>query len=490
MNAVSPSALSSKQTPPASTEAGFNLRESLWYWLSCFRSVQLAIILISLLALATLAGVLLPQEGLVELSDIKRQYGPNFRILKAMGFFNVYSSSWFLTLQGLFFFNLLVGSFKWLKPAYLAATQKTFLNASQVERFQNRWQSNGSVDTILDWLKKHRYAIYQNPEKQDQWYATKGNLTRFGPHIAHIGILLLIIASVYGTFTGFKAQEMANPGSTFSFGQTDFFKPNIQENLWLGKTPDWKVKVNDFRVHYYPNDPKTVQQYYADLSLLSPDGKELKRQTISVNHPLDYGDVTIYQASFNPTGKLFVEVNGKRQTLKVDTAFEDRKVSTVNLGNGNMLIVFPFIVQQDPEADANKVVVFLKTPNGFLGAAPGKMPDNLRLRENQEGQIGSVKVKFLHPEFATGLQIKKAPEVPAMYLSYLIIAVGTILCIFSQRQIWLALDTTVDKTGSKTTVHFAFKTNKGKLSFLKELATLQKTLLQQNGALSVNNQQQ
>ncbi len=43
----------------------------LWNLLGCFRSVQLAIILISLLALGVLAGVMIPQDGLVETTEIK-----------------------------------------------------------------------------------------------------------------------------------------------------------------------------------------------------------------------------------------------------------------------------------------------------------------------------------------------------------------------------------------------------------------------------------
>ena len=42
---------------------------------------------------------------------------------------------------------------------------------------------------------------------------------------------------------------------------------------------------------------------------------------------------------------------------------------------------------------------------------------------------------YIKPEMSTGLQIKKAPEVPLMYTAYLIIGIGTLLCFFSQRQI-------------------------------------------------------
>jgi hypothetical protein len=71
--------------------------------LQCFRSVHFAIVLLSLLAVGTLIGVVMPQEGMVEMAAIKRQFGTHFNFFQTLGFFHVYSSFWFITLQVLFF---------------------------------------------------------------------------------------------------------------------------------------------------------------------------------------------------------------------------------------------------------------------------------------------------------------------------------------------------------------------------------------------------
>lgn len=457
--------------------------EQVWGWLACFRSVQLAIVLLSLLALATLAGVLLPQEGLVEVAQIKAQFGKNYRLFKAMGLFNVYSSYWFITLEVLFFFSLLIGSFQWLRPAYLAATRQTYCSPEQILASSNQFQLDvaaGSPEQSLaeatQVLKRHRYRVYQ---KEDRLYATKGNFSRFGPVIAHTGILLLLIASVWGAFVGFKAQKLAVPGTTFELGQVDAFMPNMPTSVWQGGMPDWKVRVEDFRIDYYANQPGMAKQYYADVAILSPEDRVLKRETISVNHPITYQDVTIYQASFAPTGKLFVEINGKPVTLETNTNFQDRPVSMTDIpGSDKALVAFPFFVQQDPNVERNYMVFFLRDKGeGFLGAAPGKMPENLRLMEGESGTLGGITFKYVKPEISTGLQIKYGPEVPLMYLSYLVICVGAFLCIFSQRMLWLALKT--DASGARRLV-VMFKTNKARLSFLKELKVVYGQLQQAN----------
>lgn len=466
--------------------------EQVWDMLACFRSVQLAIVLLSLLALATMAGVLLPQEGIVDILQIKRDFGPNYRMMKAMGLFNVYSSYWFVALEVLFFFNLLFGSFQWLKPAFLAATRKSFFSASYIEGnpqrlvFESPESAEATAGRVSTWLRKNRYKVHQAPAEVQQGtpntkqlYATKGNFFRFGAVVVHSGILLMLVASVYGVFYGFKAQKLAVPGETFALPDSQMFKTNIDPSLWLGSVPDWKVRVNDFRIEYYPegqapSQTAVVKQYFADLSVIDKAGKETKREVISVNHPLSVGDTTLYQASFNPTGKLFMKVNGKPMTLETNTEFMNRPVSMTELSNGRALLVFPFFVQQDPDVTRNNVVVFLRDAKGFVGAQPGKMPPNLRLREGESGELSGMKFEYIKPEFATGLQIKKGPEVPLMYLSYIIIIVGTLMCIFTQRQLWMAV--TAGQDGKPTRLALMFRTKKAKLSFMKELQRMQTDL--------------
>lgn len=471
--------------------------EQVWGFLACFRSLQLAIVLLSLLALATMAGVLLPQEGVVDPLEIKRNFGTNYRLFKAMGLFTVYSSYWFIALEVLFFFNLLFGSFQWLKPAFLAATRKTFCGPEHIQASPHRLAFTTSqplglmTADVIDWLKKARYQIHkpaasQRPDGTVLLYASKGNFSRLGPVVAHFGILMMLVASVYGAFYGFKAQKLAVPGETFSIENANMFKPNVNEGIWLGSIPSWKIRVNDFHIDYYapgetpaPNANVAVKQYYADLSVLNAKGQEMKRETISVNHPLTVDDTVLYQASFSPTGKLFVEVNGKRRTLQTNTQFMNRPVSISELGNGRTLMVFPFFVQQDPSVTRNYAVFFIRDQHGFVGAKPGKMPPNVRLLEGQSGQLSGLSFKYIRPEISTGLQIKKGPEVPWMYLSYLIIIVGTIMCIFSQRQLWLALTESPD--GQTRELHVMYKSKKARISFMKELLRMRSELITQRG---------
>jgi cytochrome c biogenesis protein ResB len=65
-----------------------------------------------------------------------------------------------------------------------------------------------------------------------------------------------------------------------------------------------------------------------------------------------------------------------------------------------------------------------------------------------------------------------------MYLAFIIIMVGTVMCIFSQRRLWLAIRQNPDQPETRQ-VLVMYRTNKAKLSFKKELKKLYASLQQQ-----------
>ena len=446
-----------------------------------FRSVQFAVICISLLGLGTLIGVITPQEGNVDATEIQKQFGLHYPFLRTLGFFNVFSSFWFITLEVLFFFSLLIGSFKWLKPAYLAATQVAYLPISLMSQKPLSHSivrpmtgtANECLTEVTTQLKKQRYTVHTDTENK-QIYATKGHFMRLGPVIAHIGILLCLVASVHGAFTGFKAIKMAVPGETFNITQSNTFKTNTPMSVWLGSIPTWTISLHSFKIDYYKDHPETAKNYYSDLQISSEDGTPIKRETISVNHPLNYDDITIYQSSFAPTGKFWVSVDGQKNLLSLNRQFNDRQVAEASLSDGSILIMFPFFANQDPGITETHAVFFVEDPKH--PSPQGVMPANINLGIGKTGTLKGHTIKYIEPQMSSGFQIKRAPEVPLMYLYYLIIGIGTVMCVFSQRQVWATLTPYADDS-NRWTLTMTPKTNKARLAFQRELFQLHLALL-------------
>ncbi len=468
----------------------------VWQLLGVFRSVQLAIVLLSLLGLGVLIGVLIPQDGLVETFELKTQYGQWYRPMAAAGLFTVYSSAWFIALQVLFFFNLLFGSFQWLRPATRAAVQVTYSGPEHALASPNRailstnQSKDDTVSKVALALKKRGYWVHTRHDDvsgQTRVYAHQWNISRLGPVVAHIGILLLLVASVIGAFTGFKGQQMLAPGQTGDFAALDNFTPSMSAPWWQGSKPDWKMVLHDFDIEYYAADPTTPKQYISDLELQSADGVTLARQDVSVNHPLDYDGVMFYQANFAPTGKFFLTVNGEPTVASINTTVEERPISLLPVGPPEAkqsLVIFPFFVQRDEGVTRNHVQVFLHDGTSVADwQANDKVPPHATLFEGDTQRLsnakGSVTVGFDHPQIATGFQIKKAPETPWMYTAFAIIMLGTVLCFFSQRQVWVAIvppGAGRHARSNDTVLYLSYKTNKAKWSFLKQRAELEAAL--------------
>ncbi|MEB3244555.1 MAG: cytochrome c biogenesis protein ResB [Vampirovibrionales bacterium] len=469
-------------------------------------SVQLAITLLSTLALATLVGVLMPQEGLVELADIKRQFGESYLYLRALGLFNVFSSPWFIALQVLFFINLIFGSMLWLRPAVRSVFVPIFCSAQHIALTHGQappltlpHSAQNTKSLLIQHLKRRGWRIVQDPKNTLQLYAAKGDYGRLGPVVAHIGIALLLTGSLLAALTGFKAQHLLEPGQTVMLPQAERVIKNAPEAIWLGHVPNIKLGVKQFNVEFNQSTPQdlkrgvspTPKQYYCDIEVVTEDGQKIAQQ-ISVNHPLTLGDITVYQATFAPTGKLSLEINHKPVTVNADRMFGDRAVAEVPVMVNRKpmtLIVFPFLVQQDAGVSAHHIRAFLHDGQGFYGlskadAAKNRpvMPENLQLFEGESGTLGPVHVAFRAPVFASGLLIKKAPELPWMMLAFTLISLGVLMSLTPQRRLWLALqaanatDTTDATNAAQTTIYWLPKTRKAKLAYQKELEDLARAL--------------
>lgn len=455
-------------------------------------SMSLAVTVLTLLMVGVMLGVFIPQESLVDGYQIRDQFGAWYWPMRAAGLFTVFSAPWFIALEALLLFSVCFGSFIWLKPAWNQAVKPIWIPAQSILNkavlpvlgfAQPEAQTAATVSAVL---RKAGYKIQtQLDATTGRWvaYATRGSWGRLGPHISHVGIVATILASFYGALTGFKAQHLIKPGESFTLPQAERLFYNASESLWVGHVPAWKITVKDFWIDYYANSPDTPKNYYSTLSVETGDEVSLPLAdkvsgTISVNHPLNLpGDVTIYQASYQPTGNLWVTLNGKKHLLKPSTElvapFADRPVATLRLPDQRAtLIVFPFLANQDPGVTRSYVRVFVhRDGRGFVGAQPGKMPHNLKLHEGQGGQILGLDVQFVAPEMMTGLQIKRAPETLWIYLAFLILSIGVAVSFRAQRQLWATL--TPDEADPATTrLHLFAKTNKAHHAFQQELSQL------------------
>lgn len=57
------------------------------------------------------------------------------------------------------------------------------------------------------------------------------------------------------------------------------------------------LHVNSFNIDYNEGDG-SISQFYSDIVIQDKNGKKLKEKTISVNKPMRYGGITVYQVKY------------------------------------------------------------------------------------------------------------------------------------------------------------------------------------------------
>ena len=215
---------------------------NIWRQLTSMRT---ALILLFLLALASLPGALLPQWSLN--SAKTAQYiidhptlGP---LLDRFGFFEVFGSPWYAAIYLLLFISL-IGCLlprTWSSSASCGCRRWRRRATSAGCRTTTRTEVPGSPDEVADrivaGLKGWRIARRTEPAAPGEprrrgvtISAEKGYLREVGNLVFHLSLLGLLVAIAVGKMVGYEGSVIVNAGSQFcstSPASYDNFRPGL-----------------------------------------------------------------------------------------------------------------------------------------------------------------------------------------------------------------------------------------------------------------------
>ena len=314
-----------------------------------------------------------------------------------------------------------------------------------------------------------RQAPPSSPLHGTALYATKGQLGRVGPMLVHVAIISLMLAYAYGALTQFTAQMLLAQQQSSTLAQAQFLQTPLPAPWWLGHLPPWRLVVKDFKVDFYPQAPSMAQQYTSTLALLEPQtGRVLAQGTTAVNHPFTRDGVTIYQASFQLTGRHLLRLNGQPQWLQASTTLLGRpcvvKPLPPNGPNAGQVWLFPFHPLKDGAGITKAQLQLLYFP---AKGTQTSSPQRITLMEGAPAvRWQGQQWQYERAELATGLQIKGTPEVPWVYASLLLLSLGILCCTFKQRQLWLSVEGNPEGKPQEKQLLWAYaKTRKGQAAY-------------------------
>lgn len=298
-------------------------------------------------------------------------------------------------------------------PSVKIARRCQFIrNPNQLQKLKNHATlKNFFLPKILFTIQQNDYLIFQ---QKNITYCYKGLIGRIAPILVHFSMILIFIGTIFGSFGGFKAQEIVPTSETFHL-------QNILTNGKFSKIVNTSTRVNDFWIRY--NSDKTISQFYSDISILNSQGNEVKRKTISVNSPLIYKNIYYYQTDWNLIGLRIQTKNNQIFQYPLLNFLENKNKIGLSWINTT-------------ESFTEGIIFLADNLEGYgsIYSQIGNFLGNLELQESTNTENSTV---FLENLVTTGLQIKNDPGIPMIYGGFFFLMLSTLLSYITYSQIWL-----------------------------------------------------
>lgn len=381
--------------------------------------LRFAIFILLLISFFSITGTVLEQDQSIETYKINYPLtNPMFGFLTwdkilQLGLDHVYKTWWFYTLIFLFGLSLISCTFLQQFPSLKIARRCQFFRTTeQFSRLKISTIINSfSFNKILSKIKEEKYSIFQ---QKNLIYCYKGLIGRIAPIIVHFSMILVLLGTIIGSLFGFKAQEIVPKTENFHI-------QNIINNGQFAIIPNTSARINDFWITYTKN--RTVSQFYSDISILNNQGKEVDRQTISVNYPLVYKRVYYYQTDWSLIGLRFQNLTNEVIEYPLINIFSNQNKAWLTwIANNNSLKEGIIAIIDNLEGYCS---IYNETGN-FLG--------NIELNESM---VVEKPITLSEIISSTGLQIKTDPGIPIIYSGFFFLMISTLISYITYSQIWI-----------------------------------------------------
>jgi cytochrome c biogenesis protein len=288
---------------PSGTGAGWGR----WAWRQ-LTSMRTALILLFLLALGSIPGSILPQEG-ADPASVTQYFQSHPSIapwLNRLGLFNVFASPWFAAVYLLLFASLigcvvprtfkLVGSARTPPPR----APRNLARLPHSVTYPSALAADAAVDAAATVLGGQRFRL-RRPAADDsgQWVAAeKGYLREVGNLLFHLSLLGVLLSIALGGLFGYKADELVVQGPSNGFSDTtaalDEFHPG---RLVSGSDlAPFSLTLDNFTANYIDSGQSIgqPQSFNANVTYTATPGGPAKKYDIQVNHPLSVDSVKVY----------------------------------------------------------------------------------------------------------------------------------------------------------------------------------------------------
>ena len=295
--------------------------------------MRFAISLFTILAIASIIGTVLKQNE--PYANYIIQFGQYwFTVFEWLGLYDVYRTPWFVIILAFLvlststcIYRNMPGMLREIRSYREHATEQSLRHFHHHAEFDT---SGNPLAILMQYLDAQGYRYKQVQNGNTTLLAAKrGSANRFGYLFTHSAIVLICIGGLLDSNLPLKIEQTfgikrletrdipetqipaisrLSPSNLSFRGNVDIPEGtsadvvflNIADGYLVQDLP-FKIALNKFHIeHYSTGQPKS---FASDIVILDKTtGLPLLTHTITVNHPLTYDGIAIYQASFGDGG--------------------------------------------------------------------------------------------------------------------------------------------------------------------------------------------
>lgn len=304
--------------------------------------------------------------------------------------------------------NRLPGIWAAIAHPTVATTRRFFQTAEPAARFGVDAPLQAAVDALVRALQARRYRVVrEDRDGEVHVYADKNRFGILGTFPFHLGLILVLVGGIVGAQLGFRETMFSIP------------EGSVRD---VGYGTGLRVELTGFIDTY--DELGAVTEYRSDVILYEGD-REVRRQSIEVNKPLTYNNITFYQTSYGQAAAMRITDAAGRVVFEDPIEFtylsrsnKDAPAAKLDLpAQGIALeLVYPNLL-----LDAKPEIGDIKLQPGQLYAQARDWRTNERIGEGavlgqgDTATLAGYGVQFVRETRFTLLQVASNPGIPILF---------------------------------------------------------------------------
>jgi cytochrome c biogenesis protein len=290
-------------------------RQSLALVWRTLRSMRTALILLMLLALASIGGSLLPQipNSPERVSSYLVDHPFLGELFYRAGLFDVFGSWWFVLITVLLFTSLIACLLPRSRQMLRAIRQRP-IQAREIDAFRHYQERlvaappDRAIDSSERVLHRRLFRVAR-ADGQPTLAAEKGMWREIGSLLFHWAFVLLVVGVIVGKGTGYTGRAVVVEGTTWVDAAANYDGQIRAGRFFSGRFSGAGVHLVDFEDSF--RESGVPMDFTSHVQLLDGDGNAVRDEDIRVNHPARFAGLRIFQYGFGWAAVVNVYRDGR-----------------------------------------------------------------------------------------------------------------------------------------------------------------------------------